>query len=90
MSNVLISSPKDVLLPSSMKSVSSAHCQIRYSLLCTEIPLIFLFLRTSAERISTQRRNIYGDRGSPCLHTLCISKDEDIFPLTITLDLIFL
>ena len=51
------------LEPSSTSEVSSAYCDILYSVPFTVIPLIFLLHRIIQARISTHRTKIKGDKG---------------------------
>ena len=50
-----------------MRVVLSAYWLILIWLLFIEIPVISLFCLMEFARISTERINIYGEKGQPCL-----------------------
>ena len=79
---------KIALIDSSLNSVnncvSSAYCNILYSLLHACIPFIFLLWRVCIARISAHKMKRYGDKGQPCRTPRPRLKYSECQPLLVT------
>ena len=77
---MLSASFNEFSVPSKSTVVSSANCERRYSVPSIFIPLISLLALNRRESISAHKRNMYGERGSPCLHPLLTVKGSERKP----------
>ena len=73
-------------VPSSISDVSSANCEMRYSVSPIRSPFTRLSFRNMMLNTSAQIIKIYGDNGSPCLQPLVSLKNSEEKPFTSTLD----
>ena len=76
-------------MPSKIKQVSSANCDIRNCIIYSDA-LIFSFFLIFVAKNSAHIIKKYGKRGSPWRHLRLILKKDDKYPDCMTVDVMFL